>query len=158
MSPNSKCVCIPRSMCKHFHFPCSSEMTVYVLERSVMGSTRHLLAADVFMFLQNATRKVSLTPSSPPPPPPLPSSPSSPSSSSPHCCCYCCVQAELEKLGVVGLYPKTGFNEEHLKLYLENPPAGNTAATASTHMHASWQCLFMAVQTCICTVHVCKHT
>ncbi len=39
-------------------FLCSSEMTIYILEKSVMGGARHLLAGDVFMFLQNATRKV----------------------------------------------------------------------------------------------------
>ena len=33
-------------------FPCSSEMTVYLLERSVMGGSRCLLAGDVYMFLQ----------------------------------------------------------------------------------------------------------
>jgi nuclear pore complex protein Nup54 len=33
----------------------------------------------------------------------------------------------LEKLGVTGLYPKTGFSEENLKLYLQNPPSGVTA-------------------------------
>lgn len=34
-------------------------MTIYILEKSVMGGARHLLASDVFMFLQNASRKVS---------------------------------------------------------------------------------------------------
>ena len=36
----------------------SSEMTIYILEKSVMGGARHLLASDVFMFLQNDSRKV----------------------------------------------------------------------------------------------------
>jgi nuclear pore complex protein Nup54 len=36
-------------------------------------------------------------------------------------------KANLEKLGVTGLYPKTGFSEENLKLYLQNPPSGVTA-------------------------------
>lgn len=33
-------------------------------------------------------------------------------------------QTQLEKLGVIGLYPKTGFSEENLKLYLQSPPLG----------------------------------
>ena len=37
---------------------------------------------------------------------------------------YTIPQAYLEKLGVTGLYPKTGFTEENLKLYLQNPPSG----------------------------------
>ena len=37
---------------------CSSEMTIYILEKPVLGGTRRLLAADVFMFLQNASGKV----------------------------------------------------------------------------------------------------
>lgn len=36
----------------------SSEMTIYILERSVLGGTRPLLAADVYAFLQNVSRKV----------------------------------------------------------------------------------------------------
>ena len=41
-----------------FLLTCSSEMAIYILEKSVMGGTRRLLAADVYMFLQNATKKV----------------------------------------------------------------------------------------------------
>ena len=37
---------------------------------------------------------------------------------------YTIPQANLEKLGVTGLYPKTGFTEGNLKLYLQNPPSG----------------------------------
>ena len=33
----------------------SSEMTIYVLEKSAMGGSRRLLAVDVFMYLQNNT-------------------------------------------------------------------------------------------------------
>ena len=33
-------------------------------------------------------------------------------------------KAQLEKLGMTGLYPKTGITEENLKLYLQTPPAG----------------------------------
>lgn len=36
-------------------------MTVYILEKPVLGGSRRLLAADVFMFLQNASRKVCVT-------------------------------------------------------------------------------------------------
>ena len=56
--------------------------------------------------------------------PPLPSPPSlllpfpSPPLPSPP------LQPQLEKLGVTGLYPKTGMSEENLKMYLQTPPAG----------------------------------
>ncbi|CAI8051389.1 Nuclear pore complex protein Nup54 [Geodia barretti] len=66
-----------------------SELTLYMTEKSFMG-TRRLLAADVYVFLNNR-------------------------------------KANLEKLGVTGLYPKTGFTEGNLKLYLQNPPSGITA-------------------------------
>lgn len=35
------------------------------------------------------------------------------------------VQSQLEKLGVIYLYPQTGFSEENLKAYLQTPPTGN---------------------------------
>ena len=48
-----------------FSFPCSSEMTVYLLERSVMGGSRCLLAGDVYMFLQKnmVWKSIPLSPS-----------------------------------------------------------------------------------------------
>jgi hypothetical protein len=35
-------------------------------------------------------------------------------------------KGQLESIGVVGIYPKTGFSDEELKLYLSTPPAGIT--------------------------------
>ena len=40
-------------------------------------------------------------------------------------------QPHLEKLGVAELYPKTGFSDENLKLYLQNPPPGECVAALS---------------------------
>lgn len=42
-----------------FLFCSSSEMTISILEKPVLGGTRRLLAADVFMYFQNASGKVS---------------------------------------------------------------------------------------------------
>ncbi len=87
-----------------FHY--SSEMTIYMLEKSVMGGARHLLAGDVFMFLQNTTRKVLVFGRH----------------ALPH---YLhAQQAQLGKIGVTGLYPKTSFTAENLQLYLHTPPEG----------------------------------
>ena len=33
-------------------------------------------------------------------------------------------QTQLESIGVTNIYPKTGFSEDELKLYLATPPAG----------------------------------
>lgn len=34
------------------------------------------------------------------------------------------LQSQLESIGVVNIYPKTGFSDEELKMYLATPPAG----------------------------------
>ena len=74
-----------------------------------MGGNRRLLAADVYMFLQNTSQKVSTRTQLQ----------------------YQLIhhisgisQPHLERLGVTGLYPKTGFSEDNLKLYLQTSPAG----------------------------------
>lgn len=36
------------------------------------------------------------------------------------------MQPQLEKLGVVYLYPKTSLSEENLKAYLQTPPTGES--------------------------------
>ena len=92
----------------------SSEMTVYLLEKSVMGGSRCLLAGDVYMFLQkNLVCTVSSL---------IPVMYSAlslhtytPSTS---------LQAQLQKTGVTHIYPRTGFTDENLKIYLQHPPPG----------------------------------
>ena len=36
------------------------------------------------------------------------------------------LQSQLESIGVVNVYPKTGFSDEELKMYLATPPAGKS--------------------------------
>ena len=36
------------------------------------------------------------------------------------------LQSQLESIGVVNIYPKTGFSDEELKMYLATPPAGKS--------------------------------
>ena len=52
-------------------------------------------------------------------------------------------QAKLKPLGVTSLLPKTGFNQQLLKCYLETPPSGNFKCIYTLHQKLEGNvCLF----------------
>jgi len=72
-----------------------------------------------FIKCKESTKLQNYVPTFTPPHPTLPHL----HTSHPHLCSIP-PQPQLEKLGMTGLYPKTGITEENLKLYLQTPPAG----------------------------------